>query len=96
MCPKLKKNKTKKNKKTKKQRLYDKARDENTRIEELLRKFLDGVNDEKARFHVEYIKEPNNIDEAVRQMVHFQEMFPVRTKYFQTKILQTCIERDDE
>ena len=62
-------------------RLYDKAypgRDENTRIEELLRKFLDGVSDEKARFHVEYIKEPNNIDEAVRQMVHFQEMLTVK------------------
>ena len=61
-------------------RLYDKAyprRDYETRTEDLVRKFFDGVNDEKARFHVEYVKEPTNIDEAVFEIVNFQEMKPV-------------------
>jgi hypothetical protein len=46
--------------------LYDKAyanRDKQIREEYLLRRFLDGLNDERIRFHVEYIKEPNNIDQ---------------------------------
>ena len=57
-------------------RLYDKAhanRDEETRREDLLRKFLDGLYDEKAQFQVEYVKEPRDIDEAVYQVVDFQE-----------------------
>ena len=55
-------------------RLYDKAharRDRETRKEDLLRRFLDGLFDEKVRFHVEYVKEPSDIDEAVYQVVHF-------------------------
>ena len=58
-------------------RIYDKAyprRDRETRREDLLRKFLDGTFDDKARFHVEYVKEPNSIDEAVYEMVCFREM----------------------
>lgn len=57
-------------------RLYDKAhvrRDAETRKEDLLRKFLDGLNDDRVRFHVEYVKEPSDIDEAVYYVVHFQE-----------------------
>ncbi len=58
-------------------RLYDKAypqRDQSTRREDLLRKFLDGCHDNKAIFHVEYIKEPSTIDEAVYEMICFREM----------------------
>lgn len=57
-------------------KLYDKAhvrRDTETRREDLLRRFLDGLIDDKARFHVEFIKEPNDIDEAVYQVVCFQQ-----------------------
>lgn len=55
-------------------RLYDKAhpqRDSETRKEDLLHKFLDGLMDEKAKFHVEYVKEPEDIDEAVYEVVNF-------------------------
>ena len=55
-------------------RLYDKGyavRDRETRREDLLRRFLDGLNDDKARFQVEYVKEPRNIDEAVNHVVNF-------------------------
>ena len=57
-------------------RLYDKAhsnRDRETRREDLMRRFLDGLADDRARFHVEYIKEPLDIDEAVYEVVNFQE-----------------------
>ncbi|KAK3575820.1 hypothetical protein CHS0354_017985 [Potamilus streckersoni] len=56
--------------------LYDKAhanRDVETRQEDLLRKFLDGLHDDGARFHVEFVKEPKNIDEAAFQVVDFLE-----------------------
>ena len=57
-------------------KLYDKAhvrRDRETRREDLLRRLLDGLADDKARFHVEFIKEPNDIDNAVFQVVCFQQ-----------------------
>ena len=56
--------------------LYDKAysgRDQVTRREDLLRRFLDGLLDEKARLHVELVKEPHDIDEAVFEVVNFLE-----------------------
>ena len=52
-------------------RLYAKAykfRDDRTRQEDLVRRFLDGLKDSEARFEIE---EPSNIDEAVRHAVNF-------------------------
>ncbi|CAC5371474.1 unnamed protein product [Mytilus coruscus] len=57
-------------------RLYDQAypaRDRQTRREDLLRRFLDGLQDDTARFQVEYNKEPHDIDEAVAHVVNFVE-----------------------
>ena len=57
-------------------RLYDKAhpkRDKQTRTEDLLRRFLDGLKDGSASFHVEYVKEPVDIDEAVNAVISFVE-----------------------
>ena len=57
-------------------RLYEKVypnRDPSTRAEDLLRGFMDGLVDEKAQFHIKYIKEPSNIDQAVYEAVNFQE-----------------------
>ena len=67
-------------------RLYDKAykdRGHNTRREDLLRRFLDGLMDGHAKFHVEYVKEPDNIDQAVYEVVNFSEMKhnPVNKEY---------------
>ncbi len=56
--------------------LYDKAhpeRDHLTRSEDLLRRFLDGLRDDNASFHVEYIKEPDDIEEAVSEVLNFLE-----------------------
>lgn len=59
-------------------KMYAKAqypsRDENTKREYLLRKFFDGLNDEKIQFQVEYIKEPDNIDDGVFQVVNFCDL----------------------
>ena len=55
-------------------RLYAKAyefRDEQTRQEDLVRRFLDGLRDSEARFEIEYNKEPDDIDEAVYHAVNF-------------------------
>ena len=60
-------------------RLYTKAhsfRDEKTRQEDLVRRFLDGLRDSDARFEIEYNKEPEDIDEAVYHTVNF-----VQTKH---------------
>ena len=54
--------------------VYDKAyrcRDERTRQEDLLRRFLDGLEDEATQFHVEYIKDPGSIDEAAQEVLHY-------------------------
>ena len=57
-------------------RLYDKAhpdREHGVRREDLLRRFLDGLCNESARFQVEYFKEPANIDEAAFEVVNYLE-----------------------
>ncbi|MEW8546514.1 MAG: zinc finger CCHC domain-containing protein [Candidatus Thiodiazotropha sp.] len=66
-------------------KLYDKAyakRDKETRREDLLQRFLDGLMDEKARFHVEFVKEPDNIDEAVFHVVNFLETKQTSNKLY--------------
>ncbi len=57
--------------------LYDKAhgfRDRQTRDEDLVRRFLDGLLDEDVRFEVEFHKEPHNIYEAVYQAVNLLQI----------------------
>jgi len=58
-------------------RLYDKAhayRDKHTRQEDLVRKFMDGLQDEDMRFELEFNKEPNTIDEAVYYAVNWVQL----------------------
>ena len=55
-------------------RLYDRAhkrRDGATRKKDLVRRFLDGLQDEDVRWEVEYVKEPRDIDEAVYHVVNY-------------------------
>ncbi|KAH3813570.1 hypothetical protein DPMN_142031 [Dreissena polymorpha] len=55
-------------------RLYDKAhtrRDYRTRQEDFVRTFLDGLRDEEVRSEIEFIKEPEDIDEAVYHVVNY-------------------------
>ena len=55
-------------------RLYAKAyksRDNETRQHDLIRRFLDGLKDNEARFEIEFHKEPDYIDQAVYHAVNF-------------------------
>ena len=64
-------------------KLYAKAfarRDPRTREEDLLRRFLDGLQDGKAAFHVEFVKDPKNIDIAVDEVINFSEVNRDRTR----------------
>ncbi len=73
-------------------KLYDKAhsnRDNKTRAEDLLRRYYDGLLDEKARFHIEFIKEPADIDEAVYYTVCFQETRQRKNKHYTDNIRAT-------
>jgi hypothetical protein len=57
-------------------RLYDHAypqRNSTTRQEDLLRRFLDGLQDDRTRFLVEFVKEPETIDDAVHHVVNVVE-----------------------
>ena len=57
--------------------LYDRAhpqRDRRTREEDLVRRFLDGLQDEEARFEVEFHKEPTTVDEAVFNVATYLQM----------------------
>ena len=41
---------------------------------DLKRIYLDGLQDTKAAFHVEFVKDPKNIDTAVDEVINFQEV----------------------
>ena len=58
--------------------LYDKAypgRPRNIRNEDLVEKFMDGLLDDKAKFQVEYHRNPATIDQAVYEVIHYLEVF---------------------
>ncbi len=58
-------------------RLYDKAypgRPRSIRCEDLVRKFFDGLLDEKASTQVEYHKNPASIDQAVYEVIRYMEI----------------------
>ncbi|KAH3777044.1 hypothetical protein DPMN_178480 [Dreissena polymorpha] len=83
--------------------IYDNAhrqRDRNTRDEDLVRRFLDGLVDQEVKFEVEYHKEPMNIDEAVFHVLNFIQTRS-GSKYFReynpsTRRAYTTDEPDDE
>ena len=80
-------------------KLYDKAhvrRDTETRCEDLLRRFLDGLVDDKARFHVEFIKEPTDIDESVYQVVCFQQTKQVKGAEYKNAMSVTRTDSDSD
>ena len=57
-------------------RLYNKAyrnRDKKTRQEDLIQRFLLGLQDYKARIHVELNRDPKTIEEAVEEVIMYNE-----------------------
>ena len=47
--------------------------DSSARAEDLLHRFLSVLQDQKARQQIEFVKDPNNIDEALDEMVKYWE-----------------------
>jgi hypothetical protein len=57
-------------------RRYDKAypsRNPTTRQEDLLRRFLNGIHNKTARFKIEFVKDPCDIEKAIRHVINFTE-----------------------
>ena len=62
---------------TKLKSLHHKAyphRDQQTRQEDLLQRFLDGLQDQEARVRVEFHKEPETIDDAVYHLAVLEQL----------------------
>ena len=88
-------------------RLYSKAykcRDTNTRQQDLVRRFLDGLKDDEARFEIDFHKEPVDIDKAVFHAVNFiqsrrrnaTDMYSYQDKKFKKYARRTSQESDAE
>lgn len=74
-------------------RLYDKAyknRNNKTRQEDLIQKFLLGLQDYKARIHIELNKEPRSINEAVKEAIIYIETMknPNHQEYNHKKVVR--------
>ena len=80
-------------------RLYDKGypgRDTDTRKEDLLRRFLDGLHDEKCSWNVEYVRNPQTIDEAVFQVVDYQARGKFKRRNNPIREIETDSESDED
>ncbi|KAH3698138.1 hypothetical protein DPMN_085657 [Dreissena polymorpha] len=56
--------------------LYDRAhrcRDRQTREEDLVRRFIDGLYDDENKFEVKFNKEPRTVDEAIYHFVNLMQ-----------------------
>ena len=61
--------------------LHDKAfpdRDRKTRKEDLVSKFFDALNDTTAKAQVQFVKDPDNIDDAVMDVIHYGDTYKLR------------------
>ena len=64
-------------------RLFDKAfpgQDRKARQQDLLQRFHSGLSDKEAKFQVEYVKNPPDIDSAVDELVNFMEIRKIQGK----------------
>ena len=84
------------------QKAYE-FRDYTTRQENLVKRFLDGLRDADARFEIEYNKEPEDIDEAVYNVVNFVQtrhssidvVFDRRNKKYARRMTSSCDSSDN-
>ena len=72
-------------------KLYDKAhpnRNHKVREEDILKRLLNGLGDEKAAFHVQVVKNIKSVDKAVSEIINFQE---VKKKRLRPKTRQAVV-----
>lgn len=80
-------------------RLYDKGhgyRDRKTRDEDLVRRFLDGLLDDNARFEVEYHKQPTTIDDAIFHVVNFMQTRKTGNGEKRNKQTRRLLEKEED
>ena len=80
-------------------RVYDKAypdRDINTREEDLLQKFLEGLKDQHAASQVQFIRKLGDIDEAVDAIVNFQELHGKAEKSARSRLHRDSSSEDSD
>ena len=61
--------------------LYDKAfpnRDQRNQKEDMVSKFFEALTDTNAKAQVQFVKNPRNIDDAVKYVVHYTETYKSR------------------
>ena len=64
-------------------KLYDKGhphRDHKVREEDILKRLLNGIGDDKAAFHIQRVKNIRSVDKAVAEIISFQEVKKLRSK----------------
>ena len=80
--------------------LHDKAfpdRDRKTRKEDLVSKFFDALNDTTAKAQVQFVKDPDNIDDAVMDVIHYGDTYKLKRNEGRTRTTKTkdCSDTDD-
>ena len=72
--------------------LHDKAfpdQDRKTRKEDLVSKFFDALNDTTAKAQVQFVKDPDNIDDAVMDVIHYGDTYKLRRNEGRTRATKT-------
>ena len=80
--------------------LHDKAfpdRDRKTRKEDLVSKFFDALNDTTAKAEVQFVKDLDNIDDAVMDVIHYGDTYKLKRNEGRTCTTKTkdCSDTDD-
>ena len=80
--------------------LHDKAfpdRDRKTRKEDLVSKFFDALNDTTAKAQVQFVKDPDNIDDTVMDVIHYGDTYKLKRNEGRTRATKTkdCSDTDD-
>ena len=81
--------------------LHDKAfpdRDRKTRKEDLVSKFFDALIDTTAKAQVQFVKDPDNIDDAVMDVIHCRDTYKLKRHEGRVRATKTkdCSDTDDE
>ena len=72
--------------------LHDKAfpdRDRKTRKEDLVSKFFDALNDTTAKAQVQFMKDLDNIDDAVMDVIHYGDTYKLKRNEGRTHTTKT-------
>ena len=77
--------------------LYDKAfpnRDQRTRREDMVSKFFEALADTTAKAQVQFVKNPKNIDDAVKYVVQYSETYKLRKSDARVRATKTEVDSE--